>query len=116
MNTEQLAEALAATGDTLWAATLTDTPWGRSAQEWMSAPRPGDLVLVIYPNPVPAIQRVGTYTGAWTHIPLGGTRSEVHEIECLDGECISWSNVRIVRIPRHDAEHLEVHRRASELV
>jgi hypothetical protein len=115
VSTEDIARALVSTGELLWTTALGNK--SQIAYRWMSKPNLGDLVLMYLTRPSePALHRVGTWVGSWTHIagPDEGAnetmpyadrgREEIWMIEQLDGEFLNWGNVQMLRLPRDAAE------------
>ena len=104
------AEALVAAGSALWLRSLVNAGMPAQAHQWLSAPRPGDLVFVNQARSQHPVHRVGVYRSVWTYCPLwpDGSREEVYQIETLDGRGITWTNCSLVRLPRDDAEYGEM--------
>lgn len=118
MKIEDVAEALVSTGELLWATALSSS--NRNAWRWMRKPNLGDLVLMSMTRPdEPALHRVGTWVGAWTHFfpVLEGDEDmtyadrgheEIWMVELLGGEYLNWGNAQMLRLPRNIAEMREI--------
>lgn len=114
------AEALVQTGMLLNSATLcgNQSRKSRALYDWVATPRLGDMVVITFTRPRPAIERVGRWVATWTfcHEPDEMTPDEplrdrahelVYQIELLTGALFTWTNVGMIRIPASNEEYFE---------
>jgi hypothetical protein len=95
-----VARSLLAATMTLQYRSLSDKIGHQGLFDWLSTPRLGDLVAVVWAAG-PALRRVGYYESSWSYVTEEdySRGNVVHKIRKLDGTSEQWGNCGLLRVP-----------------